>query len=139
MSVPHQAQVLLVEDDADTREVLRLILESDGLQVTVAGDGFDALERLREIRRTRPGAPCVIVLDLMMPRCSGPQFRRLQLEAPDVSDVPVILLSAVADLQSQVDSLRPFAILQKPVEVEDLTGAVQAACRAHQRLALRDD
>ena len=52
---PH---VLLVEDDTDTREVLRLILESDGMTVTPANDGLEALERLEEIHRRDPLTPC---------------------------------------------------------------------------------
>jgi CheY-like chemotaxis protein len=60
MARPH---VLLVEDDTDTREVLRLILESEGMIVTPAHDGLEALERLEEIHRRDPRTPCAIVLE----------------------------------------------------------------------------
>lgn len=131
MKVDDPPQVLLVDDDGDTREVLRLILESEGLEVTPAADGLDALDRLKEIRMAHPDAPCAIVLDLMMPRCSGAQFREIQLGISELRDVPVVLVSAVSDMQVHVDAMRPFAVLRKPVDVEALVGAVRSACAAH--------
>lgn len=124
---PARLHVLLVEDDNDTREVLRLILELDGMTVTPAQDGLDALARLEEIHRRDPLTPCAIVLDYMMPRFSGAQFRARQLANPETSDVPVILVSAVPDLQSYVEALRPFAFLQKPIDPDQLTSLVRQA------------
>ncbi len=121
---PH---VLLVEDDTDTREVLRLILEADGMEVTPAQDGLDALARLEEIHRHDPLTPCAIVLDYMMPRFSGAQFRARQLANPETSDVPVIVVSAIADLASQAEAMRPFAVLQKPIDPDQLTSLVRQA------------
>ena len=119
--------VLLVEDDTDTREVLRLILEADGMIVTPAHDGLDALARLDEIRCHDPLTPCAIVLDYMMPRFSGAQFRARQLANPDTADVPVILVSAVSDLEARAAALHPFAVLQKPIDPDQLTSLVRDA------------
>jgi CheY-like chemotaxis protein len=124
LTPPH---VLLVEDDPDTREVLRIILESDGMVVTPAHDGLDALERLDEIHRRDPSTPCAIVLDYMMPRFGGAQFRARQLNDPETSDVPVILVSAISDLESRAAALQPFAVLQKPVDPDELTALVRRA------------
>ena len=124
-------QVLLVEDDEDTREVLRLILESDGIEVAVARDGLDALIRIDQLRQEDPEAPSVIVLDYMMPRCSGPQFRQRQLANPKIAGVPVILVSAVSDLASRAALLEPFAILQKPIDPDHFTAVVREACDAY--------
>jgi CheY-like chemotaxis protein len=121
---PH---VLLVEDDPDTREVLRLILEADGIDVTAAQDGLDALARLEEIHRADRLTPCAIVLDYMMPRFSGAQFRARQLANTELADVPVILVSAVSDLELHAESLKPFAMLQKPVDPDQLTEIVRKA------------
>ena len=132
---PH---VLLVEDDADTREVLRLILEWDGMIVTPAHDGLEALVRLDEIHRRDPLTPCAIVLDYMMPRFGGAQFRARQLANPETADVPVIVVSAVSDLEARARPLHPFAVLQKPVDPDELTAVVRQASedylsgRAHQ-------
>ena len=131
MSVHHKAHVLLVEDDEDTREVLRMIMESDGIEVAVARDGLDALTRIEQLRLQDPKAPSVIVLDYMMPRCSGPQFRQKQLADPQIANVPVILVSAVSDLPSRAALLKPFAILQKPIDPDELTAVVREACDSY--------
>jgi CheY-like chemotaxis protein len=123
--------VLLVEDDEDTREVLRFILESDGIAVTLAQDGLDALARIDELRQHDASAPSAIVLDYMMPRCSGEQFRERQLANPVIADVPVVLVSAVSDLPQRAALLRPFAVLQKPVDPDRLTAMVRRACAAY--------
>ena len=121
---PARPHVLLVEDDTDTREVLRLLLETDGMEVTSAQDGLDALERIEEIHRRDPLTPCAIVLDYMMPRFSGAQFRASQLANPDISDVPVVVVSAVSDLEARAQSMRPFAVLQKPIDPDQFTSVV---------------
>ena len=131
MSLHHKAHVLLVEDDEDTREVLRMIMESDGIEVAVARDGLDALSRIEQLRQQDPQAPSVIVLDYMMPRCSGPQFRQKQLADPQIANVPVILVSAVSDLPSRAAMLKPFAVLQKPIDPDELTAVVREACDSY--------
>ena len=118
---------MVVEDDRDTREVVKLILELEGIGVTEASDGLEALERLHQLRQLSPARPCVIVLDIMMPRCSGPEFRKRQLEDPLICDVPIIVLSAVAD-QLRVDDLHAFARVPKPFDPDQLLGVVRSAC-----------
>ena len=130
MIMQSKVHVLLVEDDEDTREVLRLILESDGIEVAVARDGLDALNRIGQLREQDPDSPSVIVLDYMMPRCSGPQFRQRQLADPEIADVPVILVSAVSDLSSRAALLKPYAMLQKPIDPDQLTSVVREASNA---------
>ena len=141
MTPPARPHVLLVEDDTDTREVLRLILESDGMTVTPANDGLEALERLEEIHRRDPLTPCAIVLDYMMPRFSGAQFRERQLTNPETADVPVILVSAMPDLEARAATLDPFAILQKPIDPDQLTELVRRASENYlsRRQNLRQD
>ena len=132
MSAPVVApHILLVDDDTDTREVLRLILESEGFIVTPAVDGLDALQQLLAIHQRDPRTPCAIVLDYMMPRFSGAQFRATQLANPGLSDVPVILVSAMSDIESRTASLRPFAVLQKPVNPDRLITTVRQAAELY--------
>jgi len=118
---------MVVEDDRDTREVLRLILEMEGIEVTEASDGIEALDRLHELREADPDRPCAIVLDIMMPRCSGPEFRRRQLHDPLIAGVPIIVLSAIAD-QVKLDELEAFAKVSKPFDPEQLIQVVRRAC-----------
>jgi CheY-like chemotaxis protein len=121
---PH---VLIVEDDRDTREVVKLILEMEGIAAIEAGDGVEGLERLHELRARDPRLPCAIILDIMMPRCSGVEFRRRQLADVMIAEVPIIVLSAVVD-QPRVDTLDAFAKLSKPFDPDHLIRAVRRAC-----------
>jgi CheY-like chemotaxis protein len=123
----HSTHVMVVEDDRDTREVVKLILELEGIDVIEAADGLEALDRLHTMRARDPLLPCVIVLDIMMPRCSGHEFRQRQLSDPLIADVPVIVLSAVAD-HARTDELHPFAKVPKPFDPDQLVGAVRLAC-----------
>ena len=122
------AHVMVVEDDRDTREVVKLLLEMERIVVTEASDGFEALDLLHTLREADPACPCAIVLDIMMPRCSGLEFRRRQLEDPLIADVPIIVLSAIAD-QLPMDDLQPFAKVAKPFDPDQLVQLVRSACR----------
>jgi PleD family two-component response regulator len=65
--------VLIVEDELTTRDALIELLEKDGRAIVTAGDGQEAFERLREVR-----CPCLILLDLSMPRMNGCEFLQRQ-------------------------------------------------------------
>ena len=121
------AHVLVVEDDRDTREVVKLILELEGFGVSEARDGLEALQRLYNLRTEDSTERCAIVLDVMMPRCSGYEFRRRQLNDPLIADIPVIVVSAVAD-RAPFDELRPFATIHKPFDPDHLLSVVRRAC-----------
>ncbi|MGF6768732.1 CheY-like chemotaxis protein [Paraburkholderia sp. GAS199] len=82
--------VLLVDDDADLREVLEFIVTGDGYRVHTAADGQHAM---LEIVRERPD---IIVSDVMMPRMDGPGMVCALLAIPALSDIPVVLMSAAA-------------------------------------------
>jgi CheY-like chemotaxis protein len=118
---------MVVEDDRDTREVVRLILEMDGLGVSEAADGLDALVQLHSLKEADPHCPCAVVLDIMMPRCSGLEFRRRQLADPLIADVPIVVLSAVAD-QLSMNKLDAFAKLPKPFDPKQLVRVIRQAC-----------
>ena len=137
MTAPAALRVLLVDDDDDTREVLRLILESEGMTVIPAQDGLDGLARLEEARKRDPAAPCAIVLDYMMPRFSGAQFRERQRANPAIASVPVILVSAVSDLSAHAAALDPFAVLQKPIDPATSLPACEAVVAGRARTHLR--
>jgi two-component system, chemotaxis family, chemotaxis protein CheY len=96
--------VLVVEDNAETADVLRRILVLRGYQVVVAWDGVDALEMLRDGLR-----PAAIVLDIAMPNVDGRAFRSALLAMPAFADIPVVVYTAVAgtdDLPGVVGHVR---------------------------------
>jgi CheY-like chemotaxis protein len=87
------ATVLLVEDDAPTREVMARTLRAQGWEVLEAADGREGLERLRERR------PAVILLDLMMPTMDGFEFVEALRREPVWQTIPVVVVTA-ADLSA---------------------------------------
>lgn len=113
--------VLIVEDDADTREMLGRFLELEGFEVETAANGRQALDRLEAGSKA-----CVIVLDLMMPVMDGWQFRREQARRDGLAQIPVIVVSAAGrDRISQIDA---NAYLSKPVDLEELRARIDDFC-----------
>ncbi|HWQ54630.1 MAG TPA: response regulator [Bryobacteraceae bacterium] len=80
--------VLLVEDDAVTREMMRTMLEREGWSVVEAGDGAAALERLAEKH------PSLVLLDLMMPRMDGFEFIEALQQHEEWRGIPVVVITA---------------------------------------------
>ncbi|MEZ4235439.1 MAG: response regulator [Myxococcota bacterium] len=114
--------VLVVDDEADARGILAMLLEMEGLPVRTARDGLEALELMREGLR-----PCVVLLDLMMPRLDGWGLVRAMRD-DQLTEVPVVLLSGVADLEGSAADLGVAAALTKPVDVDRLLDMVRAYC-----------
>jgi CheY-like chemotaxis protein len=113
--------VFVVEDDADTRDMLGRFLELEGFTVELASNGKQALERL-----TSGVHPCVILLDLMMPIMDGWQFRRRQVQLREIAEIPVIVVSAAGrDRMAEIDA---DAYLSKPVDLEQLLERVTQYC-----------
>jgi two-component system response regulator MprA len=110
--------VLLVEDDPSIREMMVILLESEGFSVIPVADGADALAYLKEGGRAR-----VVLLDLMMPRMDGWTFRRQQRADPAIADIPIIVVSAC--LGASASALGAAATFQKPVDVSQVVGAVR--------------
>jgi CheY-like chemotaxis protein len=121
----HAHTVLLVEDDAGTREAMSAWLMAREHVVVGAGDCLEALSLIGLEPR-----PCVIVLDLMMAGISGDDFRRAQLADRNVSDIPVILVSGVRDLAERADALAAVAYLSKPLDLDRLVTAIARHCGA---------
>ena len=63
--------VLIVEDDADTRDMLQALLSIAGFNAVAAEDGLEGLHLLRTVRHRAPDLPCLVLLDLKMPRLGG--------------------------------------------------------------------
>ena len=116
--------MLVVDDDRDIRDVLTDALEAEGYRVVTAADGQEALDWLRKgIAR-----PCVVLLDLMMPRLDGIQFRTETLKDPELAALPVVVLSADPTIINTARSLNFAGSLRKPVALEALLAAVHAHC-----------
>ena len=108
-------RVMVVEDDVDIRRGVVDALELEGYEVVEAGDGREALRKLRELAR-----PAAIVLDLMMPGMNGWQFRDEQQRDPELARIPVIVVSA----RMPDDSMPATTYVAKPFGVDTLLDAI---------------
>lgn len=120
--------VLIVEDDPDVREMLATLLATMGFHAVAAEDGLEALHLLRTVRHRAPDIPCLVLLDLKMPRLSGKEFRRAQLRDPTVAGVPIAVMSGAADLEQRAEALGAVATLAKPIDCDALMDVVRRYC-----------
>src|SRR6185437_14849947 len=115
--------VVVVEDDLDIREVMRMVLEASGYCVLEAGEGGEALSVCRGRQ------PCVILLDLMMPGMDGFQFREAQLQDPAIAAIPVIVVSGGGGIPEKAAKLGAAGYLVKPTDVQRMLAVVGELCR----------
>jgi CheY-like chemotaxis protein len=115
--------VLVIEDDADTRELERYALTCGGHDVLLAANGS---EGLRALERQRP---CVILLDLMMPVMDGLTFLAERRRRGICADVPVVCVSAAGeDVTAQALRLGARECLAKPTDFDHLCTKVTQYC-----------
>ena len=110
----------MVEDEPTLRETLDEALRLTGYDVATASNGRDALALLDGM------LPDVIVLDLMMPVMDGFAFRARQLLSTRLAAIPVIILSAVYDMDTVALALRPDAYFRKPFDLDVVLASVDA-------------
>ena len=113
-------KILVVDDEADLRRFVKLRLSRAGYKVFEASNGIEGLEQLYKVK------PHLVVLDIMMPRMDGWETcRRIR----EVSDVPILILSAKGDRGSRVKGLdlgandylaKPFAGFELLTKIESL-------------------
>ena len=117
------APVLVIEDNTEVRQALVALLEAEGYHVAEAVDGVSALRLLR----TAAVQPCLIVLDLMMPRMSGWDFRMEQSSDLRLAGIPVVVVSA-DPLASQAERMGAAAVLSKPADPEQFLELIGRHC-----------
>jgi DNA-binding NtrC family response regulator len=117
-------RLLVVEDDAEMRELLRKVLEKDGFQVKLAADGREAGALLGAGGYEQFD---VVVTDLLMPRDGGLEL--LGLIHRTRPALPVIIVTAFGDWESYSRALElgATAFISKPLKMAELTSAVHAA------------
>ncbi len=113
--------VLVVDDERDIREAVAEVLKDEGFEVLDANDGAEALEQLRAHH------PAVVLLDLMMPGMNGWEFCAARQREPELSSIPVIVISALG----RVSGIDAQAFLQKPFELDALVSAVRQYASDH--------
>ena len=112
--------ILIVEDDISIRQMMKHILELEGYQVSLAGDGEEGIEALKQVN-----SPCVVILDMMMPKTNGWWFLDQQRNHPELKKIPVVICSAY---EESAKSVKPAGFVPKPIHVDSLLGAVKTFC-----------
>lgn len=111
-------RVLVVEDDPDIRSTLTQLLDQEGLLVTPASNGREALRHLR-----RDPSYCLILLDMIMPEMCGEEFLEEKRKDPALAPIPVIAMTAGRSRPQGVD-----AVMEKPFELEPLLDLIRGRC-----------
>jgi CheY-like chemotaxis protein len=114
---------LIVEDDPDTREIEKEILEDDGYIVLTAKNGEDGIQFASERR------PSVILLDLALPAASGFDVLKTLKSSPVTANIPVVLISAYVMLVDNCVARGASACVQKPFDIDDLVAQVKYALK----------
>ncbi|MCL2762985.1 MAG: response regulator [Treponema sp.] len=132
-----QNKILVVDDDPVNREFFQLMLSKLGFMVEEAGDGVDALAKLKKFH------PDLILLDNIMPRMSGFEMTKSLKEDPKYRDIPIIMFSALDDVQ---DKLAGFDLgvddyITKPFHFSEVLARIKATLRNRQlftQIAVRE-
>ncbi len=122
----HPPRVLVIEDEPDIAELIRLELSVEGYQVTVEQDG------LRGLLAVRQYAPQLIILDRMLPGLDGLELcRRIR----QTSTIPILMLSARGNTRERIEGLDAGAndYLPKPFNLDELLARVRAQLRVVQQ------
>jgi CheY-like chemotaxis protein len=106
-------RVLVVDDDRGIRELLRVVLELEGYQVLTAADGAQALELL-----ARADEELIVLMDVMMPRLTGPEVCRRLCAAGDLAERHRVALMTAGLLDDEECPPPARAILRKPFDVD---------------------
>lgn len=114
-------RVLLVDDERAIRTILRVNLESDGMAVSEATDGREALERVRAEQ------PAIVLLDVMMPDVDGWEVAEQLASDPKTRDIPVVFVSARAAREDRARAQRLGAVgyIVKPFDPVSIGDAVR--------------
>ena len=115
-------KILVVDDDANICELLRLYLTKEGYQVTTANDGEEGLEKFNQLK------PDMVLLDVMMPRMDGLEVcRRIR----KLGNTPVMMLTAKGETFDKVLGLELGAddYMVKPFDTKEVVARIKAVLR----------
>jgi CheY-like chemotaxis protein len=116
--------VLVVEDDADTRESLALLLECEGFGVTSVANGLEAIH----LMQTLGFRPCAVVVDLIMPVMDGLTLGRHMLADPELARIPLFGLTGHEGLRRHALTEGFTAAYLKPADLDAIIALIGSHC-----------
>ncbi|HYK54681.1 MAG TPA: response regulator [Candidatus Eremiobacteraceae bacterium] len=121
-------RVVIADDDPDIRRLVEMTVSNAGCDVTVASDGEEALERVRE------SMPDLVILDVLMPRMDGWEVARALKSDPATRDVPVMFLTSRGQEHDVLEGFDSGAIdyMVKPFSPRELQVRVRAVLAKRQ-------
>jgi len=130
--------ILIIDDTPANVRLLSVHLEAQGLTVAAACDGAEG------IMRAQMAKPDLILLDIMMPGMDGFSVCRLLKQHPETSDIPVIFMSALSDIDNKVCGFKTGGVdyLTKPFQIEEVLARVSTHLslrRLQQQLAAQNE
>ena len=116
--------ILVVEDEPDTADLVKLILQENGYEVVHAADGEDALNKIASMP-----PPSLVLLDIQLPHVDGVTILETIRAASDWQDVPVVLLTAVVDPSCirRAVSIKVQDYILKPFKRDSLLRCIERA------------
>ena len=119
-------KILIVEDEKDPKTFLELLFKESGYETATAPDGKTAMPIARDFK------PDLITLDLIMPEQSGIKFYRDLIKDPELTKIPVIIISGATRYtqlfgRDHATMPKPLAFMEKPIDQAELLAKIKEA------------
>ena len=129
---PSEYKVLIVDDAISNVLLLKVLLNNEKFQIVTASNGTEALAQVKKEK------PDLVLLDVMMPDISGFDVAKQMKADPEMSDIPIIFLTA---LNSTADIVKGFQVggndfISKPFDVEEVMARIQAQLRRYTQFSV---
>lgn len=111
--------ILIIDDEIDLQELIKLTLRSRGYHVEVACNGIEGLEKLKTVN------PSLIILDMNMPKMGGLEFYKTICYNDNKPRTPVLVLTARANMEQLFKELNIDGFMAKPFEIDELLKEVE--------------
>ena len=118
------AKIRVVDDEPDTVDLVKLVLETEGYQTSVAYNGEEALEMIKIDK------PDLVLLDIMMPKMDGWAIRKKIIDNEETRDIPIVMLTAKAQPIDKMIGLHVVGVtdyITKPFGRQELIDSVKKA------------
>lgn len=115
----HQKIILLIDDEVNLQQLMKITLESKKYKVETANNGIEGLAKLETIK------PDLIILDMNMPKMGGLEFYQRICDSTDRPRYPVLVLTARANMEKLFKELNIDGFMAKPFEINDLLHEVE--------------